>query len=100
MKMEKLNLLVEKVVQPNLRPNYFAYCPTMDLIASATVDEQVNVHRLNGQRVFGISSKSGMGKISGLRWKPDGRLLSMGKTCADKLQARSLPWLIAIMFYI
>lgn len=68
-----LNLLAEKVVQPAMNPDHLAYCPTMDLIAIATVDEHISVYRLNGQKVFGISSKSDMGKIKSIRWKPNGR---------------------------
>ena len=68
-----LNMLAEKVVQLAINPSHLSYCPTMDLIASATIDEQINVHRLNGQKVFGVSSKSGMGRIRGIRWKPNGK---------------------------
>ena len=67
-----LTMLAEKVVQSAIDPSHLAYCPTMDLVACATVDEQVSVYRLNGQKIFGISSKSGMGKVEGIRWKPNG----------------------------
>lgn len=77
-----LNMLAEKVVQPAINPEHLAYCPTMDLIASATVDDQVSVYRLNGQKVFGVSSKSGPGKITGIRWKPNGRNAQPGPALA------------------
>lgn len=77
-----LNMLAEKVVQPAINPKHLAYCPTMDLIASATIDDQVSVYRLNGQRVFGVSSKPGMGKIRGIRWKPNGRRAQSGPALA------------------
>jgi len=73
-----LNMLAEKIVQPAINPAHLAYCPTMDLIASATIDDQVSVYRLNGQRVFGVSSKSGPGKITGIQWKPNGRSAPRG----------------------
>lgn len=59
----------------------------MDLIALATVDEELRVLRLNGQRVFGGSfsggelsfggdededEKDNSGEIRGLVWKGDG----------------------------
>jgi len=77
-----LNMLAEKVVQPAINPEHLAYCPTMDLIASATVDDQVSVYRLNGQKVFGVSSKTGLGKITGIRWKPNGRNAQPGPALA------------------
>lgn len=64
--------LAEKVVQPAMNPTHVAYCPTMDLVALATVDEQVQVYRLNGQKVFGIINKQTSGQIDQLKWKPNG----------------------------
>ncbi len=68
-----LNMLAEKVVQPAINAEYLAYCPTMDLIALATTDEQVHVHRLNGQMVFGVTSKQSNTVIKGVKWKPNGK---------------------------
>ena len=68
-----LNMLAEKVVQPAIISKLLAYCPTMDLIAFVTLDDQVHVNRLNGQRVFGVSGKHSMGRINNIRWKPNGR---------------------------
>ena len=64
--------LAEKVVQPAINPTHVAYCPTMDLVALATIDEQVQVYRLNGQKVFGIVNKQTPGQIDQLKWKPNG----------------------------
>ena len=64
--------LAEKVVQPAINPTHVAYCPTMDLVALATIDEQVQVYRLNGQKVFGIVNKQTSGQINQLKWKPNG----------------------------
>lgn len=64
--------LAEKVVQPAINSAHVAYCPTMDLVALATIDEQVQVYRLNGQKVFGIVSKQTSGQIDQLKWKPNG----------------------------
>lgn len=68
-----LTMMAEKVVQPAIDPKHLAYCPTMDLVAFATVDGQVHVHRLNGQKVFAASGKHSMGNIRNIKWKPNGK---------------------------
>ena len=70
-----LNLLAEKVVHQPIKVDIFVYCPTMDLIALATFDEQVHVYRLNGQRVFGVPNKKLDCSVRQLRWKPNGQSL-------------------------
>lgn len=65
-------LLAEKVVQPAAIPKQLAYCPAMDLIALATVDQRVRVYRLNGQEGFSVTSKPDDGEIRAIKWKPDG----------------------------
>lgn len=67
-----LNLLAEKNVQPAINPRHLAYCPTMDLIALATVDEKVHVYRLNGQKIFSVSTKSPTARVNFIKWKPNG----------------------------
>lgn len=69
-----LTMLAEKIAPKALKPDQVAYCPTMDLVAVATIDEQVQVFRLNGQRVFGVANKEPSCKITQLRWKPNGQL--------------------------
>ena len=76
------------VVEPFL-PGLFAYCPTMDLVATVTKKDSIDVWRLNGHRVFGASfakdededeggggaAKSegqGEGNVKGLAWRSDG----------------------------
>lgn len=67
-----LRMLAEKALSSPINPRSMAYCPTMDLLALVTVDEQVHVFRRNGQRVFGVSGKDSAGNIADLKWKPDG----------------------------
>lgn len=67
-----LNILAHKVVQPAVNPQHLAYCPTMDLIALATIDQKVHVYRLNGQNVFGVASKEPGVKVNQVKWKPNG----------------------------
>ena len=67
--------IAEKVVQPAVQARHFAYCPTMDLIALATVNERVQVFRLNGQEIFGVTERQRDAKVSKIAWKPDGNLV-------------------------
>lgn len=64
-----------------------AWCPCMDLVALATADGQLAVHRLNWQRLWSISPETinGLGTnfvggtlISALAWSPDGKQLAVG----------------------
>lgn len=76
-KVEKsvsLNLLAEKIIPQPVDSDQLAYCPTMDLLAVGSKDDQVHVFRLNGQRVFGASSGKLALQIRRLRWKPTGEL--------------------------
>jgi anaphase-promoting complex subunit 4 len=67
-----LQTLVEKAVPHPVHRSTFCYCPTMDLLALATEEEQVLVYRLNGQRVFSVAHRGSGRKICQLEWKPDG----------------------------
>ena len=67
-----LQTLVEKAVSHPIHRNTFRYCPTMDLLALATEEEQVFIYRLNGQRVFSAAHRGSVKKICQLDWKPDG----------------------------
>ena len=67
-----LNMLAEKLMQPAVNPRHMAYCPTMDMIALATVDEKVHIFRLNGQKVFSVSAKQVTAKVNYVKWKPNG----------------------------
>ena len=73
--MPVLNVLGEKSLPQAIKDGLLAYCPTMDLIALATADEQVHVFRINGQRVFGVSNRNSERKITQLQWKPNGTQL-------------------------
>ncbi|OJJ87767.1 putative anaphase-promoting complex component Cut20/Apc4 [Aspergillus glaucus CBS 516.65] len=96
-----LSLVAEKSLPTKCKPNLLTYCPTMDLIALVSAqDEQLSVYRLNGQRVFGGSfggdahghgymldeedeedEEKRKGEIKGVRWKNNGHLLAVA--CAD-----------------
>jgi anaphase-promoting complex subunit 4 len=69
-----LNVLGEKLLQQAIQNDLIAYCPTMDLIALATVDQQVHVFRINGQKVFGVPNRDSQSQVKQLEWKPNGKL--------------------------
>ncbi|TVY83618.1 Coatomer subunit delta [Lachnellula suecica] len=72
-----LEVLSEKSLQQAADPNLINYCPSMDLIALTTTDQQVLIYRLNGQRVYGAAQKAGQLKVESIRWKPNGKLLAI-----------------------
>ncbi|KAI9932182.1 hypothetical protein MW887_009692 [Aspergillus wentii] len=79
----------EKSLPAKCKASTLAYCPTMDLIALSTDDEELRVFRLNGQRVLGgsfggdpyLDEDDGGGEIRGVKWKGNGHLLAVA--CAD-----------------
>ena len=70
---QKLLMIGEKIMTQLVKPEQVAYCPSMDLVALTTIDEQVQVYRLNGQRVFGFANKIAGRKVSQIKWKADGK---------------------------
>lgn len=88
-----LNSVAEKDLAARCKPRTIAYCPNMDLVAVVTEDEQVNVYRLNGQRVFGGAyglgeedGEEGVVRAVGLRWKENGiymHILLVLSTCFE-----------------
>ena len=69
----QLLTLGEKALPHLANPSLITYCPSMDLIAFGTTDQQVLIYRLNGQRVYGAAQKTGKLKIESIKWKPNGR---------------------------
>lgn len=75
----------EKSLPAKCKLSTVAYCPSMDLIALATEDEELRVFRLNGQRVFGgrfggdayLDEEDGEdGVVRALAWKGNGELVN------------------------
>lgn len=69
-----LEMLSEKTVHQTVDPHLIAYCPSMDLVALGSSDQQVLVYRLNGQRVYGATQKAGTLHVENIHWKPNGLL--------------------------
>ena len=73
----QLSSVSEKQLPAKCKPNTLAYCPTMDLIAVATEDEQVHVFRFNGQEALGHPfSKTGIA-VRATVWKVTGAYILM-----------------------
>ncbi|KAF2143445.1 uncharacterized protein K452DRAFT_248016 [Aplosporella prunicola CBS 121167] len=72
-----LMLQAEKALQQPVRPHLISYCPTMDLVAVVTREEQLDVYRLNGQRAFGLKQKSVGSSIDAIRWKFNGQYIAV-----------------------
>lgn len=77
----ELTSVAEKTLPSKCKDgSLLTYCPTMDLIALATEDEQLYVYRLNGQEVLSADLAGDpyldevKGEIRGVRWKNDGNL--------------------------
>lgn len=82
----RLASVAEKSLPAKCKPGSLTYCPTMDLIALATDDEELRVFRLNGQRVFGGSfcgdpylDETQNGEIRGLIWRSNGEVYPVSR---------------------
>lgn len=68
----KLELLSENALHQPSITGMLSYCPSMDLVALGTNDNQVQIYRLNGQEVYRSSHKNSDLKVQSLAWKPNG----------------------------
>ena len=75
------SFLSEKTVQPSVNPDHLSTCPTMDLVALATIDQKLNVFRLNGQEVLNLKDRHPGSHIDAIAWKPDGVYAISGLRC-------------------
>jgi anaphase-promoting complex subunit 4 len=68
----ELQLVGEKALHQTVDPHLLAYCPSMDLLALGSSDQQVLIYRLNGQRVYGTAQKGNLVRVERIEWKPNG----------------------------
>lgn len=68
----ELKMIGEKALYHTAKPHLLAYCPSVELLALGSTDEQVSLFRLNGQRVWAIAQKVGSPKVERISWKPNG----------------------------
>ena len=67
----------EKILLHPIRPHLITYCPTMDLIAVVTDEENLDVYRINGQRAFGLKRKSEDVSVDALQWEFNGKSIAV-----------------------
>ena len=73
-----MDMISTKRLTEPCRPELTAYCPTMDLIATVSDKQGVDIWRRNGQRVFGLPvNDEADNVVEGLAWKTDGRMLAI-----------------------
>ncbi|KAJ4333232.1 hypothetical protein N0V87_007788 [Didymella glomerata] len=74
----------EKILLHPVHPHLIAYCPTMDLIAVVTDEENLDVYRINGQRAFGLKRKNEDVTVDTIQWEFNGKSIAVswsdGKT--------------------
>lgn len=92
---DALHLIGDKLLHQPANHDLLAYCPSMDLLALGSNDQQVLIYRLNGQRVYGATVKAGSLKVEKVQWKPNGiweplersPLMSEADVCLGQLLA-------------
>lgn len=70
----------EKILLHPIHPHLISYCPTMDLIAVVTDEENLDVFRINGQRAFGLKRKSEDVSVDALQWEVNGKSIAVSWT--------------------
>ncbi|KAF2737222.1 hypothetical protein EJ04DRAFT_488639 [Polyplosphaeria fusca] len=76
-KEPKLLQQAEKILLHSIHPHLIAYCPTMDLIALVTDEENLDVYRINGQRAFGLRRKMSSVSVDCICWEFNGQALAI-----------------------
>lgn len=67
----------EKILLHPIHPHLISYCPTMDLIAVVTDEENLDVYRINGQRAFGLKRKDDDLSVIALQWEFNGKSIAV-----------------------
>jgi anaphase-promoting complex subunit 4 len=67
----------EKILLHPIYPHLISYCPTMDLVALVTDEENLDVYRINGQRAFGLKRKSEDMRVDALQWEFNGKSIAV-----------------------
>lgn len=67
----------EKILLHPVHANLISYCPTMDLIALVTDEENLDVYRINGQRAFGVKRKRGDLRVDAIQWEENGKRIAI-----------------------
>lgn len=67
--------LVEKFVQPGIKPGLIRACPTTGLVALGTTDDRVQVYRLNGDAIINVRPAATADSLHLITWKPSGKYI-------------------------
>lgn len=67
----------EKILLYSIHAHLISYCPTMDLIAVVTSEENLDVYRINGQRAFGLKRKSENVNVLAVSWQWNGAAIGV-----------------------
>ena len=67
----------EKILLHPIHPHLMSYCPTMDLIAIVTDEEDLDVYRINGQRAFGLKRKNPNASVDCICWQFNGQAIAV-----------------------
>ena len=73
----KLLQQAEKILLHPIHAHLISYCPTMDLMALVTDEENLDVYRINGQRAFGLKRKSEDETIEAVTWQGNGASIAV-----------------------
>ncbi|KAF2678059.1 hypothetical protein K458DRAFT_377414 [Lentithecium fluviatile CBS 122367] len=73
----KLLQQAEKILLHPIHPHLISYCPTMDLIALVTDEENLDVYRINGQRAFGLKRRSEDERVEAVAWQGNGACVAV-----------------------
>ncbi|KAI5304412.1 hypothetical protein KEM56_006531 [Ascosphaera pollenicola] len=102
-----LTQISEKRLPKRCKADGLTYCPSMNLIGVTSIDEQVNVYRLNGQHVLGgvygtpkdgsrdhdedddhdMDDEEESREVKAIGWKADGKFLAV--VCSDSTMLTS-----------
>ncbi|EOA85310.1 hypothetical protein ACJQWK_06430 [Exserohilum turcicum] len=67
----------EKILLHPIHPHLISYCPSMDLVAVVTDEENLDVYRINGQRAFGLKRKSEDVRVDAMQWEFNGKSIAV-----------------------
>jgi anaphase-promoting complex subunit 4 len=76
-KQRQLLQQAEKILLHPIHAHLIAYCPTMDLIAIVTDEENLDVYKINGQKAFGLKRKSEDVNVDALQWEFNGKSIAV-----------------------
>jgi len=97
----ELKLIGEKTLHHEANPLLVTYCPSMELLALGSSDQQVSLYRLNGQRIYSVAQKGTSLAVNRICWKPNGNSpKGFDEFVTDSRKASYLQWLGVMASYV